>query len=157
MIIFSIYYLLFYNSIPLISAFILPISIDKISYFKEIESKLFTIDSNWKSKNFYLFNSDEISDFLKNLDVDDNYIATIEFIPNLSEYNSDSPQLILSKPFLINRLSSSTTLSVFIMERLNYMVDYYYLDDSIIQKLDGIGPIVKINYSKIHFIYPFLR
>ena len=57
--------------------------------------------------------------------------------------------MIVAKPFLINRFSSATTLSIFIIKRLNYMVDYYYLDDTIIQECkDGSGPAVIIKYSK---------
>jgi hypothetical protein len=39
----------------------------------------------------------------------------------------------LSNPIWINKYSSPTTLSKFIHDRLFYMVDYFYLDDAIIQ------------------------
>jgi hypothetical protein len=107
--------------------------------------------TNQIQKCFTFFYPKEISDFLNKLDIDDNYIATIEFIPEISEYNINAPRLFLSKPFLLNRFSSSTTISNFIFERLNYMADYYYLDDDIIQQCKhGVGPVVLINYSKIY-------
>jgi hypothetical protein len=149
-----IIYILYYNSITFAVgvAFVLPLSIDKISYFHEIkfESTVY-IDSEIKHDRFHLIKINEVSDFLSKLDINDNYIATIEFIPELSDYNIDAPQLILSKPFLINRFSSPTTLSIFIIKRLNYMVDYYYLDDTIIQECkDGTGPGIIINYTKFY-------
>jgi len=132
------------------SAFILPFSLDKISYPDEVEINTIPVDNDIKSEMFYLIKENEISDFLSKLDINDNYIATIEFIPEISEYNTDAPRLILSKPFLLNKFSSTTTISKFIFERLNYMVDYYYLDDTIIQQCnEGVGPVVLINYSKI--------
>jgi len=154
----AIIFILYYNSIqlPIETTFVLPLSISKISYFNEIEteSRIY-IDSNWKTERFYLIKINEISDFLNELDINDNYIATIEFIPEISEYNIDAPQLFLSKPILVNKFSSSTTLYKFIFERLNLMVDYYYLDDTIIQQCkNGVGPIVIINYSKFYLLFP---
>jgi hypothetical protein len=148
-------FILYYNSIQIqiLTALIIPLSIDKISYFNDVETDNLLVDfSTEKTDRFFLFDINEISDFLNKLDIDDNYIATIEFIPEISKHKEDAPQMILSKPFLLNRLSSKTTLSKFIFERLNYMVDYYYLDDSIIQELEnGIGPVIIINYSKFYF------
>jgi hypothetical protein len=149
--IFVIIFILYYNSIeiPITSAFIIPFSINSISYLDEIDS--ISVDNESNSEMLYLFNTDEISDFLNKLDIDDNYIATIEFIPEISDYNINAPRLFLSKPFLLNSLSSPATISKFIFERLNYMADYYYLDDSIIQQCKhGVGPMVLINYYKIY-------
>jgi hypothetical protein len=131
------------------SSYILPFSINSISYLDEIDS--ISVDNESNSEMLYLFNTDEISDFLNKLDIDDNYIATIEFIPEISDYNTEAPRLFLSKPFLLNSLSSPATISKFIFERLNYMADYYYLDDNIIQQCKhGVGPVVLINYYKIY-------
>jgi hypothetical protein len=71
----------------------------------------------------------------------------MEFRP--SEEDMDAPFLILSKPFLINHYSSPTTIEMFINERLNYMIDTYYLDDSIIlPNVDKIGPIIVLTCYK---------
>ena len=59
----------------------------------------------------------------------------------------------LSEPFLINRNSSGTTINKFILERLNYMVDYYYLDDTIIQKESNCA--VSLSYYKLKSIFIF--
>jgi hypothetical protein len=78
-------------------------------------------------------------------------VARLEFIGYISLYNQDPPQMLLSKPFLINRNSSAITITKFINERLDYMVDYYYLDDGIIQELrNQDGPVVLLNYSKFY-------
>jgi hypothetical protein len=55
--------------------------------------------------------------------------------------------MLLSKPFLINRNSSATTITKFILERLDFMVDYYYLDDTIIQKESNCA--VSLTYCKL--------
>jgi hypothetical protein len=100
-----------------------------------------------------LFNINEISDFLNwELDINNNYIATIEFIPDISKYDIDAPQMILSKPFLINKFSSSETIMKFIDERLYYMVDYYCLDDTLIlDTKNRSGPGVILNYTKFYY------
>jgi hypothetical protein len=53
----------------------------------------------------------------------------------------------LSNPVLINLNSSPTTINKFILERLEYMVDYYYLDDTIIQKESDSA--VSLTYCKL--------
>jgi hypothetical protein len=50
-------------------------------------------------------------------------------VPGRSNYNSEAPQMILSKPFLINKFSSSTTITKFIIERLDNMIEYYQLNE----------------------------
>lgn len=152
----AILFIFYYNSQQsyIVTAFILPLSINKISYLDELGSdNIIYIDPNFSSERFYLFKVNETSDFLNKLDINDNYIAIIEFIPEISEYKIDAPQMILSKPFMINSFSSETTLTKFIFERLNYMVDYYYLDDSIILDCkDRTGPAVIITYSKFYLL-----
>jgi hypothetical protein len=56
----------------------------------------------------------------------------------------------LSNPILINRNSSATNINKFILERLDYMVDYYYLDDTIIQKESDCA--VSLSYCKLKSI-----
>jgi len=52
-------------------------------------------------------------------------------------------------PFFINRFSSQITIQQFIDERLEFMVDYYYLDDSIIQETkNGAGPVILLTCNK---------
>jgi hypothetical protein len=57
--------------------------------------------------------------------------------------------MIISKPILINKMSSPTTISKFLDERLNLMVDCYYLDDTIIQDMkNNAGPVILFNYTE---------
>jgi hypothetical protein len=53
----------------------------------------------------------------------------------------------LSNTLLINRNSSTTTITKFILERLALMVDYYYLGDTIIQKESNCA--VSLTYCKL--------
>jgi hypothetical protein len=157
-----IIFILYNNSIKLniANAFILPLSINNISYLDDFINKdsPMLIDSNVKKELFYSSKVGETSKLLNSLDNDSNYIATIEYINDLSIYhldvynrNTNSPKMILSNPFLINKFSSSILLTKFMNERLELMIDYYYLDDSVLQD----STIILLTYSK--FNYPFSK
>ena len=150
--IFVIIFILHYNSIDtnIASSYILPFSINSISYLHELDSP-WGISSEQKIEIFYLFKTKETSDFLNKLDDEDNYTAFIEFIPDVLLLESDIPVMVLSKAFLLNKFSSEEIITKFIFERLEEMVDYYYLDDSIIQEVkQGGGPVVILRYAKIY-------
>jgi hypothetical protein len=145
-IIFSLWYNSGYTEI--ISAIIVPLSIDKISYAKDFKLS-YDKDLRIITDIFYLWDNWEVKNFLSMLDDDTNYIVSMEFIP--TDEIVDVPHLILCEPFLINQHSSSTTIRKFILERLNKMVDCFYLDDSIIQPVeDGYSPFIILKFSKIH-------
>jgi len=79
------------------------------------------------------------------------FLLEIGFIPNITLWDIDAPQMLLSKPILINKNSSSTTINKFIWERLDNMVDTYYLDDTILQKEYECG--VLLTYCKLKSMY----
>jgi hypothetical protein len=153
MAVLTIILILYYNSgvINIKTMIVLPLSILKISYFDEFESIAY-IDSSSKKESelINLFTSTEISKFLNSLDINDNYVATIEFTPEFPHYGLDLPRMLLSKPIMINRFSSPTTIAMFIHDRLNLMVDCFYLDDEIIQ-LNEYGPYVFIRCHKFYY------
>jgi hypothetical protein len=75
----------------------------------------------------------------------------MDFVP--IDFKMDSPKIILSKPFLINKNSSPTTIMKFINERIDLMIDILYLDDYVLYaKDDLIGPIINLRYSKVIFL-----
>ena len=150
-IIFILYYN--YNSSYQLSC-LLPLSIDKITYVNNINKNI-VIDSNYYLKHLNEFNDNEIFDFLDNLSYDDNYIVSLEYILDISKYTDEGPNLILSKPFLINRYSSQTTITKFINERIELMIDLYYLDDSIFYETNKIGPKISLSYSKFYLASSF--
>lgn len=127
---------------------ILPVSIDKITYFDELESINY-IDTNFENKVYLTDISEqgEIFDIINSLEEHHNYVASIEFTTVFPEEGKDLPRMILSKPIMINKYSSPTIISMFIHDRLNLMVDFYYLDDEIIQ-LSEIGPYICIRYQQ---------
>jgi hypothetical protein len=55
--------------------------------------------------------------------------------------------MLLSNPFLINKNSSTTTVTKFINERVDLMIEKFYLDDSIIQDNPSF---VALTVSKIY-------
>lgn len=150
-IVFILFYDLNLLDIPVHTALLLPLSISNITYFDEYINSSLMIDSETKSKTLSLCNKNEILELLFELDENDNYLVSIEFIPDISAYSIDAPVLILSKPFLINSFSSSTTIQKFIDERLEFMVHYYHLDDSIIQETElGAAPVILLTCKKIY-------
>ena len=80
--IFVIIFILHYNSIDtnIASSYILPFSINSISYLHELDSP-WGISSEQKIEIFYLFKTKETSDFLNKLDDEENYTAFIEPLP----------------------------------------------------------------------------
>ena len=66
-------------------------------------------------------------------------------------YDEDSPVITLSKPILITRNSNPRTISKFIKERIDLMIDSYFLDDEILQNLGSDdGPGVLLKYREIN-------
>lgn len=131
------------------SVILFPLSISKITFQEDLDKLAYFIEPSSIEKELYLWDQDEINEFLSELE--DNYIVTMEFLPFEDEI--DAPYLILSKPFLVNKHSSTTTIEKFIDESLVLMVDKFYPDDNIIQPSNNkIGPIVKLTLNKVQFI-----
>jgi hypothetical protein len=110
-----IIFILYYNTkqITIATAIILPLSINKITYSTDLIDS-YQIESNMKTEVYYLLNVKETSDFLSNLEENANYFVNIEFIPDFPLLEEDVPKMFLSKPFLINRFSSSELITKFI-------------------------------------------
>jgi len=132
------------------TAFMFPLSISSISYINDLDIPAITDFESERIEIFNKFIIKETSDFLNKLEDNESYIVEIGFIPNITLWDLDAPQMLLSKPLLINRNSSATTINKFILERLDYMVDYYYLDDTIIQKESNCA--VSLTYCKLKSI-----
>ena len=74
--VFVIILILYYNTnkIYFIASFILPLSIDKITFLNEMKVNIFIYTDTEESEIFYLFEVNETSEFLNRLDDDDNYV-----------------------------------------------------------------------------------
>lgn len=131
-----IIFILYYNSryISISCAFMAPLSISRISYINDLDIPAFPDFETEKTEIFRKFTIIEFTNFLNKLEDNESYIVDIRFIPNIVLWDLDAPQMSLSNSILINKNSSGVIINKFIMERLDYMVDYYYLDDAIIQK-----------------------
>jgi hypothetical protein len=78
---------------------------------------------------------------------------TYEYITSLLMYDGDGPSINLGKPILITKNSNPQIISDYFKERINMMIDTYYLDDSILicnGKNNPDGPVVIINCCKIN-------
>lgn len=125
----------------------LPLSITRISYYNELDNPAIPDFESEKIEIFREFTIKETNEFLNKLEDNESYILDIEFISNIALWDLDAPVMTLSKPLLVNRNSSATTITKFILERLDFMVDYYYLDDTIIQKDSNCA--VLLTYCKL--------
>jgi len=121
------------------TSLLMPISQDKIQFVHDFEIKSLNY---YKTRKTVLKINEltlDIMDFIYNLNEDDNYWVSLSFYPSITGYNlDDGMQLFISDPILINKDSSSILLTQFIMDRLHIMIDFYYLDDSIINNNDSI-------------------
>jgi hypothetical protein len=130
---------------------ILALSITEITYYKDLNVDFVLVNSKNNSRTIALFAHNQMSDFFESLDINCNYIITIEFIPDIINLRDESPSLFISKPFLINKFSSPSIVNRFIDNRLYQIVDYYYLDEGIIQ--DKFTSII----NKLFLIFNFNR
>ena len=71
-------------------------------------------------------------------------MVTIDFIPNILAYNINSPRIIISRAFLINKHSSPVTIRNFITHQMELMLKNYYMD---------IKMLIKNKSSNILFTY----
>jgi energy-coupling factor transporter transmembrane protein EcfT len=147
--VFIIVFILWNHSweIPVQTSILLPFSIYKITFPKDIIDQYIVDNKSEKEETLYFWDNKEIKDFLNSLSQEANYIVYMQFIP--SELDMDAPHIVLSKPFFINRHSSETTIRKFINERLHLMIEKYYLDNIVIQP-DVVG--LWLNYIIAKFI-----
>jgi hypothetical protein len=88
----------------------------------------------------------EVRHFLNTLELDTIYVVTFEFIPSMIMHDEHGPSLLLGKPIIITKNSNHYTISNYLKERIDIMIDTYYLDDSILQA----DSTVIVKYSKIN-------
>jgi hypothetical protein len=118
---------------------LIPFSQNKISFVHEFEINSLSI---YKVRHTVLYINDltwDLTEFINHLNEDDSYWISLSFYPTITGYNiDDGMQLFISDPILINKESNPLLLTQFIMDRLHKMIDFYYLDDSIINNNDAI-------------------
>jgi hypothetical protein len=146
-----ILFILYYNSrdIFISTAFMVPLSINRISYIDDLDIPVFIDLESQKLEILSKLTIEETNDFIKKLNDNETYLVELEFIPNIQLWDLDAPTMILCKPILINKYSSATMINKFIMNRLDFRVDYYYLDDIIIQKESNCGVSLRYCILKI--------
>jgi hypothetical protein len=110
------------------------------------------LSNNSYIDRFYFNDSIEIKHFLKNLEIDTVYVATLEFVYSEMLIDEEDPIILLSKPILITKNSNPTVISKFIIEKIRLVCDIYFLEDEILTCKQGNkdGPGVIIKYSKIN-------
>lgn len=127
-----------------------PFCQDKIHYVHDFQIK--SLNFYEEKGTIFVLNklTTDITDFLNNLNENDNYWLSLSFYPDINGYaNNEGLKLYISDPILINRDSCPLLLTKYIMNRLNLMIDFYYLDDSII---NSANPVITVKYTEIELI-----
>jgi hypothetical protein len=116
-----------------------PFSKDKIHYAHDFEIKSLNF---YQERSTILYLNDlksDLNDFISNLDENNDFWLSFCFYPDLAIYNIDNGmRLYICDPILVNRDSDPLLLSKFITNRLDIMIDFYYLDDSIFDSEDAV-------------------
>lgn len=122
-------YLLFsYNESPYLLCLLPPFSLNKIHFVHDFQVKSLNIFEERKSMLILKNLTRDLTIFLDNLNEKDNYWANFSFYTDIAVYN-EGPKMNLCDPILINKDSCPLLLTKFIMNRLNLMIDSYYLED----------------------------
>jgi hypothetical protein len=125
-------------------------TISKINYLDEFIQNTMFISNNSKIHILNFWHSLEWKQFLNNLEGEQVYVVTFEFVFSFMYHNDDEPTLILGKPILLTRNSNPRILSDYLKERINIVNESYCLDDTILNSSNTDGPGVIVNYSKIN-------
>lgn len=124
-----------------------PFCLDKIHYVHDFQIKSINFFEQKGSILYLNTLTRDLTIFLDNLSDNDNYWMSLSFYPDISGYaNEEGIKLVISDPILINKDSDSLLLTKFIMNRLNLVIDSYYLDDSIFNSKNSV---VIIKYTEI--------
>lgn len=126
-------------------------SINRITYFHDlIEHGIFIFNNPYISI-FNFSDSLDVKHFLEELNEDQIYVVTFEFVYSFSTYDEEGPTINLSKPILVTKNSNPVTISNFIRSRINDCINIYCFDDTLIysdKSTNDTGVIVK--YKKIN-------
>ena len=126
-------------------------SITNITLLQEILPNEMFISNNSQVESLIYYDNLEIQIFLSKLEIDQAYVVTFEYVMSLLMYDSDGPYINLGKPILITKNSNAKIISDYIKERINLIIDTFYLDDSILNHNNNPdGPVVLMNYCKIN-------
>lgn len=136
-------------------SFIIPLSINKISYlddiFEEYQNNIFFF-TDVKIDIFYFCDSREISLFLMKLDSNKTYIVTFDLILDLDSYELGDPSLVLSKPLLVTKESNSQLILEFIKNRILYACSSYRLD-SLNNSIDHEQLGILVRFKEINLFW----
>lgn len=128
-------------------------TINNITYLNEIHENTMFISNNSELKILNHYDHLDIKHWLNSLEIDKAYVVTFEFIISLMMYDEDGPSINLGKPILITKNSNPLIISNYLNERINIMIDTFYLDDSILicnGENNPDGTAVIANYSIIN-------
>lgn len=147
--IIMILFIIYDNSTPhnSLTSLLLPFCQNKVDYVHDFKIKSLDIYYEKGSILFLPTLTVEITTLLESLSDSENYWSSICFYPHISGYNNEAGiKMWIDDPIIINKDSNPLLLTKFIMNRLNLMIDLYYLDDSI---FNSDQSIIVIKYLKI--------
>jgi hypothetical protein len=125
-------------------------TINKITYLDQFyTSGIFMISDPYIDHLKY-FDYLELTKFLNKLEHDKVYVITFEYVYSWLLHDDNDPVIKISKPILITKNSDPRIISNFLKEKVELIIDLYYLDDQIIQSLgEDDSPSIIVRYKDI--------
>jgi hypothetical protein len=92
----------------------------------------------------------EITKFIRKLDQDKVYVINFEFVYSCLLHEDEDPVIKISKPILVTKNSDPKLISDFLKNKVDLIIDLYYLDDEIIKSLGKEdSPSILVKFSDI--------
>lgn len=151
-----IVFILYYNSITtnILSSFIIPLSINQITFVKDVFGK-----SNDSASINYLENAHitwfkfwdkcEVKDFIELLDDNKAYLVSFELILDMESFEQGDPTLLISSPILISKDSNPKLISKFISKKAISACYSYNLTHDIAKE----APSILVKYKEIYLFW----
>ena len=134
-----------------INEYFITMSITRITYLNEFIPNEMFISNNPQIEIWNFWDKLEVKQFLNKLEIDQAYVVTFEFVTSFMIHDRDGPSILLGKPILITKNSNPEIVSNYLKERINLVIDSFYLDDEIIASdSNPDGPGLLLNYTKIN-------
>jgi len=151
-----IVFILYYNSITnnILSSFIIPLSINQITFVKDVfrksnDSASINYFENAHITWFKFWDKCEVKDFIELLDYNKAYLVSFELILDMEGFEQGDPTLLISSPILISKDSNPKLISKFISKKAISACYNYNLYHDIAKE----APSILVKYKEINLFW----
>lgn len=105
-------------------------SINKITYFRDIFHHDIFILNNSDSSIFHFADKLEVKGFINDfIEIDKVYVVVFELVLSFDTFDSGGPYIVLSDPILLSRNSNPELISKFIHHKINVCCNRYNFEE----------------------------